>query len=211
MANLTKCLIKNLDDSSQVEAYFNPTEIKVDKQVPWQKHKSSKGDAPTLEFTDAEPKTLTVELLFDTFETKKDVYKEYVKKLEKYTLIVDDQKKRPPMCLFVWGAAFPQFKGVIKSMSVKYTGHYSNGAPFRCTVSLTMMQAEKLTKAKDKDVPIDDYAGQEVQDGPEGRVDNIAASSGQSQRELLDRNPQIENPRDIPAGTNINTGRGGGS
>src|SRR5688572_8842877 len=166
MANLTKCLIKNLDDSSQVEAYFNPTEIKIDKTVPWQKHKSSKGDAPTLEFTDAEPKSLTVELLFDTFESKKDVYKEFVKKLEKMTLIVDDDKKRPPMCLFVWGQKFPQFKGVIESLGVKYTMFFEDGTPCRATCSIKMKQAEKLTKAKDKDVPIDDYEGQEVQDGP---------------------------------------------
>ncbi len=36
--------------------------------VPWQKHKSSEGDAPTLEFKDAEPKTLAVDLMFDSYE-----------------------------------------------------------------------------------------------------------------------------------------------
>ena len=46
-----KCLIKNLDGGPDLTAYFNPKELSVDKTVPWNKHKTSKGDNPTLEFT----------------------------------------------------------------------------------------------------------------------------------------------------------------
>ena len=46
-------VIKNLDDGTEVVASVNPQEISVEKSVPWEKHKRSKGDNPTLEFTNA--------------------------------------------------------------------------------------------------------------------------------------------------------------
>lgn len=51
-------------------ASFNPKEIAVDKSVPWQKHKNTEGDSPTLEFTAGEPKTMNAELMFDTYESE---------------------------------------------------------------------------------------------------------------------------------------------
>src|SRR4030095_5276213 len=119
LPSLTKCMIKNLDAAAgdpdgQIEAYFNPKEIGIDKNVPWNKHQDSKGDKPILEFTDADPAELTLELLFDTFESRKSVYQEYIEKLEKLVK-VDETKKRPPMVLFLWGTYFPKFMGVIST------------------------------------------------------------------------------------------------
>ena len=97
-----KCVIRNLDTNVDVAAYFNPKELSIDKKVPWNKHKSTKANNPVLEFTDAEPKDLSIELLFDGYEKKTDVYETYVKKLEEFTKIIDE-KKRPPMVIFLWG------------------------------------------------------------------------------------------------------------
>ena len=55
-----RCIIKNPDTKKEVRAKFNPKELTIEKSVPWNKHKDSKGDTPLLEFTDAEPKTMTV-------------------------------------------------------------------------------------------------------------------------------------------------------
>lgn len=41
-----------------------------DSKVPWQKHKNSEGDEPTLEFKTGEPKALDAELMFDSYESK---------------------------------------------------------------------------------------------------------------------------------------------
>ena len=73
-----KVVIHNKDENSDFEAYYNPKEISVDRSVPWNKHKLSKGDTHVLEFTNAEPMTLSFELFFDTYETKGNVYTEYV-------------------------------------------------------------------------------------------------------------------------------------
>jgi hypothetical protein len=138
-----KCMIKNLDAGTSVEAFLNPKEVSINKKVPWNKHKSSKADNPVLEFTDAEPKDLSVELLFDTYEARYNVHDEYVAKLESYMQIVKDLK-RPPMCLFIWGKNFPPFMGVIDSLATKYTMFLQDGTPVRATVTLTMKQADKL-------------------------------------------------------------------
>lgn len=59
-------------------------EIEALTRGPWTKHKSAEGDAPSLEFTAAEPKTLDVELMFDLFEddsTIQDDYDRFASKL----------------------------------------------------------------------------------------------------------------------------------
>lgn len=143
-----------------IEAHYNPKEISIDKSVPWNKHKTSKGDNPILEFTDAEPKTMAFELFFDTYESGENVHAKYIAQLEKATLIMggaNESKKRPPTCLITWGQGFPKFVGVMESLSVKYTMFFADGTPCRATASVKMKQASKTTKADDKDVPIDDH------------------------------------------------------
>ncbi len=148
---LEKCRIKNLDEGTEVVALFNPKELIFDKSVPWNKHKGSRGDNPFLEFTNAEPMTLSIELFFDTYEQQKNVYSEHVQSLVALTLVNKDaaseEQKRPPHCLFVWGTEFPSFKGVIESLSIKYTMFLPDGMPVRATCSIRMKQAGQV-KAK---------------------------------------------------------------
>jgi hypothetical protein len=144
MAANVKCSISSLDSGVSVEAHFNPRELSVEKQVPWNEQKTSKGDKPKLEFTDAAPATLTVELLFDTYESGGDVYGQYISKLEKLTQIIDPgsddkERKRPPKCMFKWGS-FPPFKGVIEQLAVKYTMFFGDGTPCRATATVKMKE-----------------------------------------------------------------------
>src|SRR5262245_18391268 len=141
----TKCIIRNLDKNDQVEAYFNPKELGINKEVPWNQHKSSESNIPILEFTDAKPKTLSIELLFDGFENQEDVYAKYIRKLETFTEIVDaTSKTRPPMRMSIWGKTFPSFMGVIPSIDSKFTMFLNDGTPVRVTVTLKMTQADEL-------------------------------------------------------------------
>jgi hypothetical protein len=144
MATNVKCAISSLDSSLSVEAHFNPRELSVEKQVPWNEQKTSKGDKPRLEFTDAAPAVLTVELLFDTFETGGDVHELYVSRLERMTQIIDPgssdaERKRPPRCMFKWGN-FPPFKGVIEQLAIKYTMFFRDGSPCRATATVRMKE-----------------------------------------------------------------------
>lgn len=160
---LKKLTIVSIDDRSvEAKAMYNPKELTIDKTVPWQKHKSSKGDQPHLEFTAAEGRTLSLELLFDTFESGTSVQPEVAKLLRMAMLIdpskgADEQKKRPHQILVVWGGSdqsaddpgkdkgFPTFKGVIESLSTKYTMFHPDGTPCRATCTLKIKEAERIT------------------------------------------------------------------
>lgn len=194
----------------KVKFYFNPKEITIDKQVPWQTHKHTEGDAPTLEFTAAQPKTLACELMFDAFEepgdlAAKDVHAKYISKLEQFALI-DSSKKRPPLLTFTWGAKFPVFKGVIENMNVKYTLFLPDGTPCRATVNLKMKQANKLLNKKEAETAnkkAEQKKGTTTQGGE--RADQATANAGgepEQTREYMAAN-NVENPANIPAGTPI--------
>lgn len=140
---LKKCSIVALDGPGTVEALFNPKEISIDKSVPWSKHRTSKGDSPHLEFTASDGRNLSLELFFDTYEEKTDVYKGYVEKLEKFTQVrnvTPESERRPPRVMVVWGE-FPNFKGVIESLQTKYTMFLPDGTPVRATCSIKLKEA----------------------------------------------------------------------
>jgi hypothetical protein len=147
MATTVKCSIASMEGGAgaPVDALLNPRELALDKQVPWNEHKTSRGDRPRLEFTDAAPAILSVELLFDTFETGGDVYKDHIARLERLTQVMDPtssepDRKRPPICIFRWGS-FPPFQGVIEQLAVKYTMFFPDGTPCRATATVRMKES----------------------------------------------------------------------
>ncbi len=89
----------------------------------WQKHRKSEGDAPTLEFTSAEPKTPNAELMFDQFEDRG-----VVPSARSFDL--------PPLSTDTAGSEPPD---------VKYTLFLPDGTPVRDTVHVTMKQPSKTT------------------------------------------------------------------
>jgi hypothetical protein len=148
----TKLTIISVDGDGPkipVTAQFNPKEIGIDKSVPWNKHKNPKGDIPMLEFTNAENRNMTFELFFDATEPKSEPVEVRIAKLHKMTLIRTDSqepsKQHPPRVIVTWG--FGQvFKGVIESLSVKYTMFSSAGTPLRATCSLKIKEVDEAQK-----------------------------------------------------------------
>jgi hypothetical protein len=134
--------IRSLESPDVFQAQFNPKELSVEQQVPWKKHKSTEADNPTLEFTAAEPKTLNVELTFDTFQDGTSV-QELISPLEKLAA-VDPIKKRPPLVRFTWGSALPAFTGVIESINAKYTLFLPDGTPVRADVAVSVKEATSV-------------------------------------------------------------------
>ena len=92
-----------------------------------------------------EGRVIVVELLLDSYERHATSVNEMVKQLEKLgTPATVDGKWRPPLCTFVWGDKFPQFRGVIESLQVKYTMFRRNGEPVRATVTLKIKEANEI-------------------------------------------------------------------
>ncbi|MBV8757617.1 MAG: hypothetical protein JO257_10090 [Deltaproteobacteria bacterium] len=143
-------------------AQYNPKELQIDKPVPWSKHNyTNKGNdqaknargAIALEFTGAEGRSLTVELLFDAYgdpNNAVDVTAE-VAKLEALAAVKDptdddENKRRPPLCVIRWGeGGMPTFTCVVESLSTKYTMFNDGGEPLRATCTVKLKEADVLS------------------------------------------------------------------
>ena len=150
----SKCTVVSLEDPDvRIKAQFNPAKIKKARKVPWSRHPSRGSNAEMLEFTAAKNKTLTVELFFDSYESKTSVEDKGVAELMKLTEVEDLETqteehgkqtyRRPPFVMIVWGR-FPPFKGVIESLDVEYTKFLADGTPARATCSLSLTEVSTL-------------------------------------------------------------------
>jgi hypothetical protein len=136
----------------QVEAQYNPKELQIDKQVPWTKKSQankSGGTGIQLEYTGGDGRSLSLELLFDGFETKSTVA-DSVDKLNQMASVLspddpDETKRRPHLCVVKWGATVPKFTCVIESLSAKYTMFSDAGVPLRATCTVKLKEADTVT------------------------------------------------------------------
>lgn len=179
-AGAAKFWIMSLDDNKlAVSAQFNPKELSIDRSVPWSppgeasKSNSSK-PAPKgvpggidLEFTGAQGRTLTVELLFDEAEKNVgDAYKPQLGLAKSVTTLEamasvqepgnkkDENKRRPHHCVCAWGSSLRssegnKFKCVINKVTTKYTLFDRAGNPLRASVTLTLQEADNVSTKKD--------------------------------------------------------------
>ena|SRR5688572_4467364 len=145
---MDKLTITGLEGGSSgvtVAVHFNPKEISIDKSVPWQKQPTvGPGD---LEFSSAEPQTMSFELMFDGFEAGASIQGE-IDTLQQLSDI-DPSLRRPPKVRIAWGnegtaGTMPPFEAVVESMGIKYTMFDANGRPLRATVAMGFKQARKL-------------------------------------------------------------------
>ncbi len=156
-----KLTIGSLDDSTTVSAQYNPKELQIDMNVPWKKPEAAtktgnqsgggSGSNPLeVEFTGAEGRSMTIEMLFDGYEPDGgrtvDVRGE-VDKLTKLATVReptsnDEQKRRPHHCVISWGSrGLPKFECVIESLSTKYSMFSSDGEPLRATCTVKLKEA----------------------------------------------------------------------
>jgi hypothetical protein len=134
---------QSTDATSTIDVCFNPKEYSLDKAVGWDAEKAF-SDAPNPEFKQPTPMSLSVTLQFDTYEERVSVRDKWVRQIEKLTMMTkqltskasaqDKKDSRPPAILFVWGAFV--FRGVVESLSQKYTMFLSDGTPVRAECAL---------------------------------------------------------------------------
>lgn len=167
IAKLSIHSLDETDDKYTLEVQFNPKELQVDKAVQWSAHKTSKADAPILEFTGADGRSMSLELVFDGYESNTDVEAAYVSKLVALATVRDSsskqsdpKKQRPHLVGVTWGGSIAgstgasskdskvrEFRGVIESVNTKYTMFSPEGVPLRATVNVKFKQADSLEKA----------------------------------------------------------------
>jgi hypothetical protein len=156
-----KITIKSLDDGTEVKAQYNPKELQIDRTVPWsptgeanKSNASNNSHGIHLEFTGAQARTLSVELLFDGYETKAG--SGFHVKVEKQVALLEhlasvrkpgskkEDERRPHWCVASWGSSLKAFRCVIESLSTKYTMFDSDGNPLRATCTVKLKEADKV-------------------------------------------------------------------
>jgi hypothetical protein len=151
-----KISIGSLDDGSiSVTAQYNPKEVQVDMAVPWQKvNQANKANQAGihLEFTGAEGREVTIELLFDGYETNQSIAHQ-VRALETLASVWKpdsnkENERRPHRCVAKWGKTVDSFRCVIESLSTKYTMFSDAGVPLRATCTVKLKEADVVSLAK---------------------------------------------------------------
>jgi nucleoid-associated protein YgaU len=128
-----------------VHCMFNPYEYSISKSNSFREI-SSCGDTPEAELAKAGAQTLSLNLVFDTYESGKDV-SILTNELWKFMMRRTSQKSKsspknkkpnPPLVAFVWGSFY--FVSYITRMTQKFTLFRHDGIPVRANVDIEFTQ-----------------------------------------------------------------------
>lgn len=127
-----------------IEVTFNPKTLSVSRTVSWQSQQAAKRDTPELQYTSADPATLSVDLFFDTYDSDKPIDQKdsvftQTKRLLALAAVVGD-KHRPPVCRLQWGTQAVFFQGVLTQIDQTYTMFTELGTPVRATLKCSFKQ-----------------------------------------------------------------------
>ena len=160
-----------------IEALFNPNEISRSRSIEWHERKpASYGGRRTApeseqEFGGVSPETLTIDLFFDTYESRTSAsgwqqvasfvqptnpfqasdatnvtkLTDRVVKLSE----VDTELHRPPVCKLSWGAFTNIFTGVLTQLDQKFTLFLADGTPVRATLSCSFVESPSASGARE--------------------------------------------------------------
>jgi nucleoid-associated protein YgaU len=152
-----------------IEALFNPNEISLSRSVEWHERKPASyggrrsAPEPEQEFGGVSPETLSIDLFFDTYESRASAsgwqqVASFVQPTNPFQASdatnvtkltdrvvqlaeVDPEKHRPPVCKLSWGAFTNIFTGVLTSLDQKFTLFLADGTPVRATLSCSFVES----------------------------------------------------------------------
>jgi len=134
------------DKNNSIEVLFNPDKLVFTRSVSWTKESSAQRDVPELQFSNAQARTLKIDLIFDTYdndktEEEKEDVQIYTKKLLNLTTVESHgDKHRPPVCRLSWGQVGVFFQGVLEQLEQQFTLFLENGTPVRATSACTFKE-----------------------------------------------------------------------
>jgi hypothetical protein len=148
----TLAVIRNYDKNNQevVKCAFNPKEYGVTKKNKWTAPPAKGHTIAEYEYGGGDPSSMTLSLLFDTFDAGDDVRTTYTDKVWKLMDIDPTLKDklgktgRPPRVLFQWGEAFG-FVAVITSITQKFVLFKEDGIPVRATLDVSFQQVKETS------------------------------------------------------------------
>jgi hypothetical protein len=134
-----KAKFNEKDSGSVIEVSFNPTEYSVDKSNTFSEASVPGLESPIIQFSSGRIRTLSLELLLDTYTYNKgeDIREKYIEKLEKL-VEVDGEFHAPPPCKVIWGNL--EFVGFLDSLRKRYVLFKESGIPVRARVTLSFKE-----------------------------------------------------------------------
>lgn len=188
------------DPKKRIQFGFNPTDYSVSHGHSMAGRKVAGQDEELPQATSPEATTLSLTLLFDTYESGEDLRRKYVDRVTALLSV-----STPPICLIAWGRL--SFEGVLQSANVTYTMFDRDGTPVRATVAITARRHKQSVGKDDagaiapRQVTVtagDTLAGvAEAEYGDATAWRLIAAANG------------ITNPRTLPTDIDLTVPRGG--
>lgn len=152
--HLVKAKITNLLTTEDVVCMFNPREYTFSKTNNWSENVKKGQDVADLVFGGGAPASLSLQLLFDTYESHSSVelstrrgedVRKYTKglwdmmKIHPRSTDTTSEMGEPPHCQFAWGNLW-SFEAVIVSISQKFTLFASDGTPLRAILDVSFKQ-----------------------------------------------------------------------
>jgi nucleoid-associated protein YgaU len=119
---------------------YNPEELKLEQGAVYAEVGVPGLDTPPVQYVRGKPRTLSMELFFDTYETGEDVRRHtgpIVKLLER-----QPQTQAPPILLFLLGGF--QLRCVLVEAGQRFTMFLRNGTPVRSTLSVRLQEYSRL-------------------------------------------------------------------
>jgi nucleoid-associated protein YgaU len=132
------------DSSKWITAMFNPAQLTLTKTVNWEGQPAAQRDNPELQFTNSEPQTTTLDLIFDTYD-RPGIQKQSVAELTDgllhlTTVETHGDKHRPPVCQLAWGRWGVFLTAVVQQLERQFTLFTEDGTPVRALVKTTFKQ-----------------------------------------------------------------------
>jgi hypothetical protein len=131
-----------LDTAREVVCQFNPESLTFSKCNKFNFRTDMGDSTPETVFSGGDSGQFSLELLFDTTDTGKDVRTKY-SNLIRIVLVEPSEKEgepsEPPQVVVQWGK-FLSYVSVIESISEVFTFFLPNGTPVRANVSLNMRE-----------------------------------------------------------------------
>ena len=134
-----KAIFDEKDSDAVFHVPFNPGEYSINKGNSFSETAIPGLGSPIIQFTSGNTRTLSLDLLLDTYayDNGVDVREKYIKKLDKL-IAIDGDIHAPPPCKVVWGGL--TFVGVVDDMQKNYILFRNDGTPVRARVSLSLKE-----------------------------------------------------------------------
>jgi Contractile injection system tube protein len=130
-------------NAKDIEFMFNPKELDFTRQIVWDRDLGNRGTTllPKVNFSGVEPYSFTLQnLLFDTYEKKKSVLKEYIDNIKKGATARSNAHSRPPVYILTWHDSY--FHCVMTNLNYRLTLFLSDGTPVKAIVNITLEEVD---------------------------------------------------------------------